>query len=122
MTDALPPTPAASPFGDERRMALIVYIAYLAAFLLPPLGLVGLVLAYVNREGAPDWLRSHYDFQIRTFWITLLYVTISAVLCVLLIGFVLIVATTILYIVRCALGLDFVLKGQPYPRPQTWTT
>lgn len=33
------------------------------------MGLVGVVMAYVNRGDAPEWLRAHYRYQIRTFWI-----------------------------------------------------
>lgn len=122
MTDAAQPAPTASPLKDERQMAMIVYGCYLLGLILWPLGIAGLVLAYVNREAAPDWLRSHFTFQIRTFWITFLYFCLSLVLCLLLIGFPLVFATMILFIVRCALGLDFLLKHQPYPRPETWTT
>jgi uncharacterized membrane protein len=122
MTDAGHPAPHPSPFLDERQLAMIVYGAYLLGLILWPLGVAGLVLAYVNRDAAPDWLKTHYTFQIRTFWITFLYFFLSAVLCVVLIGFPLLVATAVLFVVRCALGLNFLLKHEPYPRPETWTT
>ena len=117
-----PPPPSASPLSDERQMALIVYIAYLAAFAFPPLTIVGLVLAYVNRGAGPDWLKSHYTFQIRTFWLGLLYWIVSFALCFILIGFQLLLATMIWYIVRSALGLDRLMKREPYPNPETWIT
>src|SRR5690348_15752928 len=123
MTEAPTPGPAgASPLNDERQMALIVYIAYLAAFAFPPLSLVGVVLAYVNRDFAPDWLKSHYTFQIYTFWIGLLYWVISIVLCVVLIGIPLLLATFAWFIIRCALGLSRLMRREPYPNPQTWLT
>ena len=46
-----------NPLSDERQMAMVVYIAYLAAFAFPPLSIAGVVLAYVNRDTAPDWLK-----------------------------------------------------------------
>ena len=125
MTDAPTPQPTApanTPFSDERQMAMIVYIAYLASLAFPPLAIVGLVLAYVNRDAAPDWLKSHYTFQIRTFWIGLLFWVVSIVLCVILIGFLLIFATLAWLIVRCALGLDRLLKREAYPNPESWVT
>jgi len=67
-------------------MALIVYITYLAAFAFPPLAIAGVVLAYVNRDTAPDWLKSHFTFQIYTFWIGLLFIAVSCVLMAVLIG------------------------------------
>src|SRR5215469_5006287 len=106
MTDAAgppsptpPPAPMNSPFTDERQMAMIVYIAYLVAFAFPPLAVAGLVLAYVNRDTAPDWLKSHYTFQIYTFWLGLLYWIVSIALCVILIGVVGIIATMVWWIV-----------------------
>ena len=123
MTETPTPAPAANtPFSDERQMAMVVYLAYLGSLAFPPLAIVGLVLAYVNREAAPDWLKSHYRFQIYTFWIGLLFWVVSLALCVLLIGFVLIFATLAWFIVRCALGLDRLLKREAYPTPESWIT
>ena len=117
-----PIPPANTPFSDERQMAMIVYIAYLAALAFPPLAIVGLVLAYVNRDAAPDWLKSHYTFQIRTFWIGLLFWVVSIVLFWVLIGFVLIFGAYAWFIVRCALGLNRLLKREAYPNPESWVT
>jgi len=121
---APPPPPSApnAPMSDERQMAFITYLIYLAALAFPPLAIAGLVLAYVNRETAPDWLKSHYSFQIGTFWLTLLYFVVSLVLCVVLIGFPLIVGTYVFYIARCVLGLNRLVRWEPYPNPGTWIT
>ena len=122
------PPPAAQPASgvarDERQLAFVVYILYLAHF-VPLVGwaasIVGLVLAYVERDSAPAWLASHYTFQIRTFWIGLLYYVVSIVLCVVIIGIPLLVATWIWFIVRCALGLSRLLRNEAYPTPESWT-
>ncbi len=118
-----PYTPSiGEPLSDERQMAMIVYILYLAAFAMPPLAIAGLVLAYVNRETAPDFLKTHYTFQIHTFWIALLYWVISLVLCIVIIGIFGFFAIMIWWIVRCALGLDRLMKRQAYPNPYSWIT
>ncbi len=116
---APPPPPPLMTSDDERMMALAIYILYLIPFGVTHI--VGLVLAYVARDTAPDWLKSHYTFQIRTFWIGLLYFSAAAVLCVLLIGFVLLPVVVIWFIVRCALGLARLLRREPYPTPASWT-
>ena len=103
-------------------MAMVVYLAYLASLAFPPLAIAGLVLAYVNRETAPDWLKSHFTFQIRTFWIGLLFWAVSIVLCVVLIGFLLILATVVWFVIRCALGLNRLLRREAYPDPESWLT
>lgn len=124
---ALPPPPPTSPpppppiiaGDDERMMALVIYVLYLIPFGVTHI--VGLVMAYVARDTAPDWLKSHYTFQIRTFWIGLLYFLGACLLCVLLIGFVLLPVVVIWFIVRCALGLARLLRREAYPTPGSWT-
>jgi uncharacterized membrane protein len=122
-----PPSPApsvATVTHDERQMAFVIYILYLAHF-VPVLGwvatVVGLVLAYVERTTAPAWLQSHYLFQIRTFWIGLLFGVVSIFLCIILIGIPMLLATWIWFIVRCAVGLSRLLRSEAYPTPESWT-
>ena len=121
-TTSPPPTAPPEPAGGlahRREMALVIYILYLV-----PVGIthiVGLVLAYVERDTAPDWLRSHYTFQIRTFWIGLLYFVVACVLIVVLIGIPMLVAVWVWFIIRCALGLSRLLRDEPYPTPLSWT-
>jgi uncharacterized membrane protein len=124
MTETLPPQPALpppnAPLNDERQMVFIVYLCYLGSTLFWPLSLVGVVLAYVNRDAAPDWLKAHYTYQIRTFWIGLLYIAVSVLLCLALIGIVLLLACFAWFIIRCALGLDRVFKREPPANVQSW--
>ena len=122
-TPTPPPAPAPG-LSHQHQMPLIIYILYLSHF-VPVIGwvasIVGLVLAYVERDTAPDWLRSHYTFQIRTFWIGLLYFVVACVLVVVLIGIPLLVAVWVWFVVRCALGLSRLLRNEPYPTPLSWT-
>jgi uncharacterized membrane protein len=103
---------------DERQMALIIYILYLV-----PLGVthvVGVILAYVARDSAPPWLWTHYTYLIRSFWMGLLYFLAACVLCVLLIGFALLPLVFLWFVVRCAVGLIRLFRGEPIPHPETW--
>jgi len=124
MTETLPPQPALpppnAPLNDERQMAFVVYLCYLGSFVVQPLSLVGVVLAYVHRDAAPDWLKAHYTYQIRTFWIGLLYLAASVLLCLLVVGFVLLLACMAWYVIRCALGIDRILKREPPANVQSW--
>jgi uncharacterized membrane protein len=116
-----PPPPApATVTHDERQMAFVIYILYLAHF-VPLAPIVGVVLAYIERGRAPAWLQSHYLFQIRTFWIGLLYWVVSLALCVILVGIPLLLATWIWFVVRCALGLSRLMRNEAYPTPESWT-
>ena len=100
--------------------AKIIYILYLIGIAVGITAIVGVVMAYVNKDTAPEWLKSHYHFQIRTFWISLLYGIVSAILCFILIGFVLMFVVLIWWIVRCVKGLKAIEQRQPIADVMTW--
>lgn len=100
--------------------ARIIYILYLVSILFGITAIVGLVMAYVNRDDAPEWLKSHYRFQIRTFWIGALYCFLGVLLAQLLIGLFILVFLLFWVIVRCAKGLKYLERKQAYPDPASW--
>lgn len=107
-----------APGGDNAKL---IYILYLVSALVGVTALVGLVMAYLNRgQASGTWAESHYTYQIRTFWIGLLYALISALLMLVGIGFLLIIAVAIWAIVRCIRGLQWAAAGNAVPDPQTW--
>ncbi len=99
-------------------------IGYALLIAGPPSGgltcVIAVILAYVSRKDAPEWLASHYEFQIRTFWLAVLFAAISALLTVIGIGVVLMVAVGLWIIVRGIIGLSNLFKNQPYPTPKSW--
>jgi len=120
-----PPTPGPTPGPDgldDRTLALIVYVLYLVGFATGWItAIVGVVLAYVNRDRAPEWLKSHYTLLIRTFWISLVGTVISIPLVLAFgLGLLLMAALLIWFVVRCAVGLSRLLQNEPYPNPETW--
>ncbi|MDF2180682.1 hypothetical protein [Neptuniibacter sp. CAU 1671] len=98
----------------------LIYILNLISLVFGITALVAVVMAYVYRSEAPGWLQSHYRFQIRTFWIGLLYGFISIALMPLVIGFPLSFLAVIWWIVRAVKGLQILQKGEAYPQPATW--
>ncbi len=118
MTD-LPP-PATSLMNDSATLPKLIYILYLAGFVVGITPLIGLVLAYIYQDEAPAWLQTHYRFLIRTFWIGLLYGMISSALCLVLVGFALLFIVSLWIIIRCIHGLKYISRGEAYPNPATW--
>ena len=113
--------PAVPPaLQDDRTMPLVVYVLYLVGLVNGLTAVVGLILAYASKAAAPEWILSHYIFQIRTFWLSLLFAVIGCVLLPLGIGFVILPAVGVWMAVRCILGLSWLLKGQAYPTPRNW--
>ncbi|HEX2493666.1 MAG TPA: hypothetical protein VHK24_07810 [Steroidobacter sp.] len=105
--------------GDPST-ARIIYVLYLLALINGITAVVGLVMAYVYRDQAPSWLKTHYELQIRTFWIALLYSIISGVLTLVLVGILLFLALAIWWIVRCVKGLKYLERRTPYPNYRGW--
>jgi uncharacterized membrane protein len=97
----------------------IIYVLYLANFILPFTSLVGLIMAYINK-GDGNFLDSHYQFQIRTFWIGLLYGFIGVLLTAIMIGWLILLFLAIWLIIRCVKGLKYLGKQQPMPDPTSW--
>jgi uncharacterized membrane protein len=79
--------------------------------------IIGVIFAYVNRADSPVWLKTHYRFQIRTFWICLLYAFLTLLTPLIV---VLGVFTFIWGIVRCVKGLKSLSRGEPYENAATW--
>ena len=100
--------------------ANVVYILYLVSLLIGVTNVVGLIMAYVNRRDAPEWVQTHYRFQIRTFWIGLLYVFIGLLTFIIVIGIFWLMFVFVWWIVRCVKGMQAISRGEPYDRPATW--
>ena len=105
---------------DSGSHVKIVYILYLVSLLVGVTALVGLVMAYIYRSDAPQWLKTHYQWQIRTFWIGLLYTVIGIISSFILIGYLILLCTLIWFIVRCVKGLSALEKKQPLKNPAGW--
>ena len=106
---------------DSGSTANLVYILYLIGIAVGITGIVGLIMAYMNRGSAPAWVQSHYTFQIRTFWIGLLGSVIGFALTFILVGFLVLLAVAIWFIIRCVKGMQYVGRREAYPNPESWT-
>jgi uncharacterized membrane protein len=103
------------------RTTSLIYILYLVALVIPVIPfIIGVVLAYMYRRDMTDWLASHNTFQIRTFWITLLFGFVAALLTIVFIGWLIYVAVVVWLIVRCVRGLQAVARREPIADPQSW--
>ena len=132
MTDPLPTPP---PYTrDDRVMAIAVYALYIAGLVNGITVLVGVIMAYALMSGASEPYRSHFIFQIRSFWLSLGFallggLLISAGVPLLLIGVgalmiglggLILAALWIWFLVRSIIGLVTLYRGDAYPRPRAW--
>lgn len=109
-----------SEASKSSSTANIIYILYLVGLVLGITAIVGVVMAYINKKDAPAWVQSHYDFQIRTFWIGLLIIVIGVITSALIIGFFIILFWYIWIIIRVVKGMKSLSSNEAHPNPQSW--
>lgn len=115
------PRPAATASsGFDFNQPTIISLLYLGSFVLGVTAIVGVVLAYTQRDQAQPWEVSHYEYLIRTFWIGLIGIALGIPLMFLLIGFVIFPAAMVLVVVRSVLSIVNAQKHEPMPNPSTW--
>jgi len=105
------------------RTVKAIYILYLVGLVTGPVvPLICAIFALINHDAQPAWVQSHYELQIRTFWIGLLFALISALTAYIhmAVFWVLLLLTLIWFTVRCIKGLIAVFDGRPYDNPETW--
>ena len=119
---------------DDKILPTVIYVLYLVGMFNGLTILIGLVMAYVLKEGSSEKALSHYVFQIRSVWVGLAWAIIASLLFVvglpltfIGVGFLLWgLAWTIFallgvwFVVRCAVGLAYILRDEAYPRPRSW--
>ncbi len=98
----------------------IIYVLYLLALFTGITAVIGVVMAYVYRDGAPEWLRTHYELQIRTFWMGLLIGIVGAILSLVFIGVAILFLLALWWIIRCVKGIKYVGDRAPYPNHLSW--
>jgi uncharacterized membrane protein len=101
------------------KATYVIYILYML-ICVPALPLLGIIFAYIFENDAKSILKSHYTYLIRSFWIGLLYFSISASLVLLLIGFALLPICIIWWLIRLVKGLKSLMRNEPISNPKTW--
>jgi uncharacterized membrane protein len=118
---ASPPTGLATPTRATETTAKIIYVLYLVSLFVGVTALIGVIMAYVYIGDAPEGLKTHYRFQIRTFWIGVLYGIVGTVLLLAFgLGMLVYVFAAVWIIVRCVKGLRYLDRREPYPNVTTW--
>lgn len=105
---------------DSSGTVKLIYFLFLAGIILQITSIIGVVVAYIYRSDAPEWLQQHYRFQIRTFWISLLAGIVAFLLSFVLIGYLVYLLWLIWVIVRCVKGLKALDNREPPANPTTW--
>jgi uncharacterized membrane protein len=108
------------PTVSNSQLALVVYILYLVAYAVGITAVIGLIIAHIQVSEADPVLASHYRFQIRTFWIGVLYLILGALLLIVVVGFLVWAWWFIWSLIRNIKGLLALNEGRPIGDPASW--
>lgn len=100
--------------------AQIIYILYLVGLVIGITALVGVIMAYINKKEAPEWLQTHYQFQIRTFWIGLLFLVVGTITSAFIIGIFILLFWLVWLIIRVVKGMKALGANEAVPNPTSW--
>ncbi|HEY7743422.1 MAG TPA: hypothetical protein VIA19_10280 [Burkholderiales bacterium] len=102
--------PAAVSGGDARekslrQLAMAVYVLQIASVFIGVTLIAGVIINYVKRRDVEGtWLESHFRWQIRTFWWTLLWFGVGLALIVIVVGLFVLMAAAIWLLYRAIKG------------------
>jgi uncharacterized membrane protein len=91
--------------SSQKNIALAVYLLQGLAFFVGITYIIAVVLNYIKKDDAKNtWLESHFKWQIRTFWFSVLWFVIGIATVMLYIGSLIILVNAIWVIYRIIKG------------------
>lgn len=111
----VPPPPPVQPPGVNLRLVLhIVYGLYALGFVTGGMGwLAAVVLCYVKKgDAAGTVYSSHFEWVLRTFWWSVLWFVVSALLALILIGWLGVFITLVWVLYRIIKGWLTLAEGR----------
>ncbi len=112
---SLNPTPA-DRLANLKQLTMITYILYALSFFTGLTGIIAIIINYVKREETEGTIyASHFTWQIRTFWWSLLWAVLGIALLIVGIGFVVLAVDTIWVIYRLVKGILNWNDNKPMP-------
>jgi uncharacterized membrane protein len=120
MTSDIRPPAIPRPVVSDNALAVIVYVLYGIGYFTLCTALIGVIIAHLKVDDGDPVLRSHYQFQIRTFWIGFLYITVGFVLSLVLIGIPILVWWFVWSLIRIVKGAIAANEQRPIANPKSW--
>jgi uncharacterized membrane protein len=109
------------PIIDDRGLAFAVYVLYLVGYITGITVLIGAVIAYSQAtRSARSPIKSHYTFQVRTFWIGLIYLLVGILLLHLGVGVLILLWGFVWSLVRNVKGLLALNRNESIANPESW--
>lgn len=99
---------------SNKNLTTIIYALYAASLVVAFTAIIAIVLNYVKKSDvAGTYLESHFRWQIRTFWFSVLWAILGSATMFIGIGWLILAAGLVWFIYRIAKGWLRVSEGKP---------
>ncbi|WP_346795929.1 hypothetical protein R5M92_10745 [Halomonas sp. Bachu 37] len=114
-----------------RGAAIVVYMLFLGSVLAVVTAPIGVIIAHIKRRNAEEWVATHLQFQIRTFWLGVLGGAVFTAAWQLLglagvpamapwaMGYIYFTACLIWMVGRCGVGIARLTSNRPVDNPRS---
>lgn len=100
--------------SSEKKIVVTVYALQAASFLLGFTYFIGILINYLQWSAVSGtWLESHFRWQIKTFWYSVLWAFIGGFTLLWGIGYFIVIADVIWMIYRIVQGWSNLIRDQP---------
>lgn len=105
-------------FSSKKNLTTVIYALYAASLVVAVTCLVAIVLNYVKKSDvAGTFLESHFRWQIRTFWFSLLWAILGSMTTFIGIGWLVLGAGFVWFVYRIAKGWLRLTENKPMYTP-----
>ena len=99
-----------------KTLSTVIYALYALSLFSGITAIVAIVLNYIKLDDAKGtWLESHFRWQIRTFWWSVVWFVLGALTWIILVGWVVLGVAGVWFIYRIAKGWLNLNDGKPMP-------
>jgi uncharacterized membrane protein len=99
-----------------KTMTTVIYALYALSLFAGVTAIVAIVLNYIKLDDAKGtWLESHFSWQIRTFWWSVVWLVVGGIAWIILAGWLVWGVAGIWFIYRIAKGWLNLNDGKPMP-------
>ena len=109
-------TPTDDKLASLKTLSTVIYALYALSLFSGVTAIVAIVLNYIKLDDARGtWLESHFSWQIRTFWWSVVWCVLGALTWIILVGWVVLGVAFVWFIYRIAKGWLNLNDGKPMP-------
>ena len=110
--------PSAEQLAGLKQITLICYILYAISAFVGLTAIAAILINYIKRDDTRGTIyESHFAWQIRTFWWSLLWAIVGMITMIIGVGFIVLIADAIWVIYRIVKGFLNWNDNKPMPLP-----